>query len=200
MSTGTLRLKKLQHTNGTDVATLDSTGAMNLSTIKSSTGNTAMTIDTSGNTTLSGNLIAPNRVAFRAWYTGGNISIGTSNTALVMNNVTQTGGTNFSTTTGKFTVPVTGFYSFSLKSNIYDVSSNNYARHGVLQNGTGFSTDEQLIMNFWTVGDGGDHTLNSSFMKQYTVGDTLQPFIMCEDGSYASIGENWQNFSGFLVG
>ena len=48
MSTGTLRLKKLQHTNGTDVATLDSAGAMNLSTIKSSTSNTAMTIDTAG--------------------------------------------------------------------------------------------------------------------------------------------------------
>ena len=175
-------------------------GTIETQNIKFDSDTTAMTIASTGDTTLSGNLIAPSRVAFRAWYTGSNIAIGTSNTALVMNNVTQTGGTNFSTTTGKFTVPVTGFYSFSLKSNIYDVNSNNYARHGLLQNGTGFSTDEQMIMNFWTVGDGGDHTLNSSFMKQYTAGDTLQPFIRCEDGSYASIGENWQNFSGFLVG
>ena len=48
MTTGTLRLKKLQHTNGTDVATLDSSGAMDLSTIRSSTGNTAMTISSAG--------------------------------------------------------------------------------------------------------------------------------------------------------
>ena len=47
MSTGTLRLKKLQHTNGTDVATFDSSGAMDLSKIRGSTGNT-LTIDTSG--------------------------------------------------------------------------------------------------------------------------------------------------------
>ena len=38
MSTGTLRLKKLQHTNGTDIITLDSSGATTL------TGN--LTVDT----------------------------------------------------------------------------------------------------------------------------------------------------------
>ena len=53
MSTGTLRLKKLQHTNGTDVATLDSAGAMNISNIRvpaisSSTGNSALTIAADG--------------------------------------------------------------------------------------------------------------------------------------------------------
>ena len=163
-------------------------------TLKHSGGTNAITIDSNGS------LNFPNRVAFRAWATGGNFTINAgSNAGLTFNNVVQTGGTNYSTSTGKFTVPVTGFYSFSLKSNIYDISSNNYARHGVIQNGTGFSTDEQLIMNFWTVGDGDDHTLNSSFMKQYTVGDTLQPFIRVEDGGYASVGETWQNVSGFLV-
>ena len=48
MSTGTLRLKKLQHTNGTDIITFDSSGAMDLSTIRSSTGNSALTIADAG--------------------------------------------------------------------------------------------------------------------------------------------------------
>ncbi len=162
--------------------------------LKSADGSTAMTIG-------SGAPTFPNKPAFEAWFTGSNQAINSgTNVTIIYNNVEQQGGTNFSTTSGKFTVPVSGIYFFALLNNVYSVNANNYARHGVLFNGTGFSTDEQHILGYWTVGDTGDHTLSSSFVRKLTAADTVQPFIRTEDASEASAGRMWQNFSGFLVG
>lgn len=167
---------------------------LKVDTIQQTSGTNAMSIDSSGRPTF------PNRPAFEAWYTGSNMTINSgSNAGFICNNVEQQGGTNYSTATGKFTVPITGIYFFALQSNVYSVTANNYTRHGVTFNGTGFSTDEQHILGYWTVGDTGDHTLNSSFVRKLTAGDTLQPFIRTEDNAEASAGRMWQNFSGFLV-
>jgi len=156
---------------------------------------TAMTIDSVGR------VGQPNKPAFEAWYTGSNMTFNSgSNAGLTFNNVEQQGGTNFSTSTGKFTVPVTGIYFFSLLNNTYDVDANNYFRHGVLFNGTGFGTDEQHILGYWTTGDTGDHSMSSSFVRKLTAGDTVQPFVRVEETGYGSAGRMWQNFSGFLVG
>ena len=52
MSTGTLRLKKLEHTNGTDALTIDSDGSLSAGTLSAS-GTLAVT----GNTTVGGTLV-----------------------------------------------------------------------------------------------------------------------------------------------
>ena len=184
---------KIQANAVTDAKLATSLDFQNI-TVKGGSNN-AMTIDSSGAP------IFPNKPAFEAWFTGSNQAINSgTNVTFVYNNVEQQGGTNFSTTTGKFTVPVSGIYFFALLNNVYNVNANNYARHGVLFNGTGFSTDEQHILGFWTVGDTGDHTMSSSFVRKLTAADTVQPFIRTEDASEASAGRMWQNFSGFLVG
>ena len=67
-------------------------------------------------------------------------------------------------------------------------------------NGTGFGTDEQHILGYWTTGDTGDHSMSSSFVRILTAGDTVQPFVRVEETGYGSAGRMWQNFSGFLVG
>ena len=52
MSTGTLRLKKLENTNGTDALTIDSDGSLSAGTLSAS-GTLAVT----GNTTVGGTLV-----------------------------------------------------------------------------------------------------------------------------------------------
>lgn len=168
---------------------------LHVDSIKHSGGTSAMTIDSSGR------VLKPSQPAFEAWFTGNNMTINSGSSAgFICNNVEQQGGTNYSTTTGKFTVPITGFYFFSLLSNVYGVDANKYFRHGMTFNGTGFSTDEEHILSYWTTGDTGDHTLSSSFVRKLTAADTLQPFIRVEESGGASAGRMWQNFSGFLVG
>ena len=116
---------------------------LKVDTIQQTSGTNAMSIDSSGRPTF------PNRPAFEAWYTGSNMTFNSgSNAGLTYNNVEQQGGTNFSTATGKFTVPITGIYFFSLLNNTYDVDANKYFRHGVLFNGTGFGmvANHSLVM------------------------------------------------------
>ena len=146
-------------------------------------------------------VLFPNRPAFEAWFTGSNFTVNAAtDVTTVYNNVEQQGGTNFSTTTGKFTVPISGIYFFSLLNNVYSVDATNYLRHGVVFNGTGFSTDQKHILSYGTVGDTGDHSISSSFLRKLTAGDTLHPFIRTQDASEATAGREWQNFSGFLIG
>jgi len=168
--------------------------------IKHTNGTTAQTIDSSGNTTLSGKLTQSNLVVFEAYYTGSNLSVNSgSNAGLTYNNVEQQGGTNYSTSTGKFTVPITGFYQFNLINNIYEVNSGNFFRHGLIANGTGYSTDQALLFTWLVVSSTGDYTISSAHCRKYTAGDTLQPFIRVGENGLGSAGRDYQNFSGFLV-
>jgi len=173
---------------------------LQVETISHTNNTTAMTIDSSGNTTLSGKLTQSNLVVFEAYLTRSNPTVNSgSNAGLTYNNVEQQGGTNFSTSTGKFTVPITGFYQFNIRNNIYGVDSGNFFRQGLLANGTGFSTDEALLFAWITVSSTGDYTISSSHCRKYTTGDTLQPFIRVGEGGLGSAGRDYQNFSGFLV-
>jgi len=168
--------------------------------IKHTNGTTAMTIDSSGRPAY------PNRVAFEAWYTGSNLSFSTgSDQALVYNNVTQQGGTNYSTSTGKFTVPITGFYCFTLKNNFYNIAADSTMYHGLIQNGSGFGTDEDTIEEY-TVSSHAtlDYILSSTIIRKYTSGDTLQPYVRVSDagngtGRTDNDGKHYQVFAGFLL-
>ena len=174
---------------------------LHVDAIKHSGGTSAMTIDSSGRPAF------PNRVVFEAHYTGGNITFSTvSNQALVYNNVVQQGGTNYNTSTGKFTVPITGFYLFAIKNNFYNIAADNIFNHGLLQNGTGFSSDQATIGEYMTSSHNTlDYTLSSTFIRKYTANDTLQPFIKVGDaglgtGATDATALSYHTFAGFLIG
>jgi len=169
--------------------------------IKHTNNTTAMTVDTSGRPAF------PNRVVFEAHYTGGNITFTSgSNQALTYNNVSQQGGTNYSTSTGKFTVPITGFYLFAFKNNFYNIADGQIMYHGLLQNGSGFNTDEATFGEYMTSSHSSlDFTLSSTIIRKYTASDTLQPFIKVGDdgngtGKTDATALSYHTFSGFLVG
>lgn len=168
--------------------------------IKHTNGTTAMTIDSSGRPAY------PNRVAFEAWYTGSNLTFNTgSNAVLTYNNVEQQGGTNYSTSTGKFTVPITGFYCFTLKNNFYNIADGSTMYHGLIQNGTGFGTDEDTIEEYMTSSHSTlDFILSSTIIRKYTSGDTLQPYVRVSDagngtGRTDNDAKHYQVFAGFLL-
>ena len=174
---------------------------LHVDAIKHSGGTSAMTIDSSGRPAF------PNRVVFEAHYTGGNITFSTgSNQALVYNNVVQQGGTNYNTSTGKFTVPITGFYLFAIKNNFYNIAADNVMYHGLLQNGTGFSSDEATFGEYMTSSHNSlDYTLSSTIIRKYTANDTLQPFVRVGDngngtGKTDATALSYHTFSGFLIG
>tara|TARA_Y100001973_G_C5187292_1_gene328666 strand:- start:744 stop:1280 length:537 start_codon:yes stop_codon:yes gene_type:complete len=174
---------------------------LHVDAIKHSGGTSAMTIDSSGRPAF------PNRVVFEAWYTGANLVFNSgSNAGLTYNNVEQQGGTNYSTSTGKFTVPITGFYLFAIKNNFYNIADNNIFYHGLMQNGTGFSTDEATLGEYMTSShDTLDYTLSSTIIRKYTANDTLQPFVRVGDngngtGRTNAEALNYHTFAGFLIG
>mgnify|MGYP003151428941 FL=1 len=174
---------------------------LHVDAIKHSGGTSAMTIDSSGRPAF------PNRVVFEAWYTGANLVFNSgSNAGLTYNNVEQQGGTNYSTSTGKFTVPITGFYLFAIKNNFYYIADNNIFYHGLMQNGTGFSTDEATLGEYMTSShDTLDYTLSSTIIRKYTANDTLQPFVRVGDngngtGRTNAEALNYHTFAGFLIG
>lgn len=148
-----------------------------------------------------------NRVVFEAHYSGANLTFNTgSNAALTYNNVVQQGGTNYSTSTGKFTVPITGFYSFAIKNNFYNIADGQIMYHGLLQNGSDFSTDEATYGEYMTSSHSTlDFTLSSTIMRKYTEGDTLQPFVRVGDagngtGQTGNNALNYHTFAGVLIG
>ena len=177
------------------------TSTLKVNTIAHSGGTTGMTIDSSGRPAF------PNRVVFEAHYTGANLTFNSgSNAGLTYNNVEQQGGTNYSTSTGKFTVPITGFYCFAIKNNFYNIADGNIMYHGLMQNGTGFSSDEATFGEYMTSShDTLDYTLSSTIIRKYTANDTLQPFVRVGDngngtGRTNAEALNYHTFSGFLIG
>ena len=176
-------------------------GNLDVGTIRATNGTTAMTIDSSGR------VLKPSQPVFEAWYTGGNLSFSTgSDQAQVYNNVTQQGGTNYNTSTGKFTVPITGFYCLTLKNNFYNIAADNTMYHGLIQNGTGFGTDEVTIESYETSSHATlDWILSSTIIRKYTASDTLQPYVRVSDAGNGTgrtdyRAKHYQVFSGFLVG
>jgi len=174
---------------------------LGIDTIQHQSGTTAMTIDNNGH------VLKPSQPAFESWYTGGNLTFNSgSDAALTYNNVTQQGGTNYNTSTGKFTVPVTGFYCLTLKNNFYNIADGNIFYHGLIQNGTGFGTDEITIESYETSSHSTlDWILSSTIIRKYTASDTLQPYVRVGDSGNGTgrtdyRAKHYQIFAGFLIG
>ena len=105
-----------------------------------------------------------------------------------------------STSTGLLTIPVTGFYQINIRNNVYNVSVDNFFRHGLIVNGTGYSTDQALIFTWTDISkNNATQTISSSDCRKYTAGDTLRPYARVEESGLLSAGRDYANFNGFLV-
>ena len=112
-------------------------------------------IDSSGNTSLTGYLSHP-RAFFRA-YKGG--STGWSLTgaqAIVFDNTTFNSGNNYSTTTGRFTAPVGGYYHFGAHFFKYTTYTNSTNTYWGIFTSNGYST----TTNHGTQGQDGGQSLS----------------------------------------
>jgi len=132
----------------------------------------------------------PRHPRFRAWKTGSNWSV-SANEEMVWNNTEYNVGTCYSTSTGRFTAPVDGFYSLRFYSILYKHSTNDavYVKvNGNRQKGgdTHFSTHGT---NWENVGWTGIFSL--------TAGQYVSVFNGNSSVTYH--GDNWSAFEGYLV-
>ena len=132
----------------------------------------------------------PRHPRFRAWRNVSNWSV-SANEEMIWNNTEYNIGTCYSTSTGRFTAPVDGFYSFRFYSITYKHSTNDavYVKiNGNRQKGgdTHFSTHGT---NWENVGWTGIFSL--------TAGQYVSVF---NGGSAVTYhGDNWSAFEGYLV-
>ena len=165
----------------------DSTGSF---TINDTGANNRMLIDTSGNVTM------PNQPSFRAYINGGNPTITSNPTKIPYNAVRWDIGNNFDETNHRYIAPVAGVYHFTVNHNVYGLSDDQYFRTRIYVNASDYA-----ILGYIRARGGGDHTLNDSILINLSVADTVEVYTSSADTSYSlSASNNWNSFSGFLVG
>ena len=149
----------------------------------SSVLSTRMTIDASGRVTM------PYQPAFRAWKDATSWTVAST---FVFDQTEYNVGGHYSTSTGRFTAPVTGVYHFDFYTIEYGNINNGYIRFWV-NNARPYGGDVHFTTNegsYWDyVGWHGDYKLDA--------GDYVE-FITAQSHTYH--GRNWSSFSGHLVG
>lgn len=106
-------------------------------------------------------------------------------------------GGNYNTSTYTFTAPVAGMYHFSINMNIYAVDASNYAMPTIFKNGAGLHYGGRIL----SVGS-GDQNAGVSASMYLAVGDYVQAYCACNDGSYLFSGGSaiWNSFTGVFLG
>jgi len=134
-----------------------------------------------------GRMTTPLQPAFRAVFSSSGYTAG-ANTELVANTATTNIGGHYSTSTGRFTAPVAGFYHFSMNIRVINTSyySLSYRVNGGLQ------------AFFESVGAGSQSCNQGYSINIYlNAGDYVSIFSGTQ-GAIAS--DQYAGFSGFLIG
>lgn len=163
------------------VTTPDNSGTVALQ----GNGATGLTVNSSGivNT--------PLRPAFDAYGTVGNVLF-TTDTPIPLNSTTFNIGSNYSTSTYRFTAPVAGIYFF--RAQVYKQASGNASRLRLYKNAA-----DVRVYQYISATD--TYTFGITGVISLTVGD----YVTCNfnsDGAGTNIylADNHTNFSGYLVG
>ena len=114
---------------------------------------------------------------------------------IVYNKVNINNGNHYSTTTGKFTAPVAGFYFFSY--GLIKNALNSVTRVYIYKNGATLPTGSQRHLRMdsgQSYGDNGAMTI----VTELAVGDEIQ--IYMGQGQVYGTSEEYTYFNGFLIG
>ena len=171
------------------------TGIIKVDTIQNNGGTTGLTIDSSGNLSAPGNLdvtgrITSTQVAFLArGQSPSTISSGTDQT-VVYGSTDYNIGSGYSTSTGKFTAPVSGLYLFSF----INMAQSSYFRSDIRINSssqTQFRTDHDGAQNM--------NYMQATITVIYnlTAGDVVDHYYT--DGQLGG-NSNETQFMGVLIG
>ena len=140
-----------------------------------------------------GNVTKPSNPSFAAYIAQSSWSV-SANAEMVFNATRHNNGSHYSTSTGRFTAPVTGHYLFTFFS-IYTGNYNSaYIR--MFKNG-GRSVGSDI---HYTHNDNSGHWDNIAYSQVWnlTAGDYISVFNGSAAVNYH--GNHWQMFSGYLLG
>ena len=138
----------------------------------------------------------PSHPSFSAYINGSNPTITSNPTKIPYNAVRWDIGNNFDETNHRYIAPVAGVYHFTVNHNVYGLTDDQYFRTRIYVNAASYA-----LLGYIRARGGGDHTVNDSILINLGVADTVEVYTSSADTSYSlSASNNWNSFSGFLVG
>ena len=154
--------------------------------------NERMRIDESGRVT------TPNQPSFSVWK-GGSQGLTPTDTKIVFDNVSRNIGSGYSSSTGRFTAPVSGFYQFNFVSTIIFSGSSNYLAVYPYVNGSGVGTTRirEIPTNANASSYGG---INGSFAFYLNANDYVELFGYSNASGVVTLNGGELVWSGYLVG
>ena len=165
---------------------------LRVNTIASQTGTEAQTIDASGR------ILTPARPAFLAYDSVSGWRDYTAHggaTDMVWGATRFNIGGHFSTSTGKFTVPIAGIYHFHCWAYVSQAAHKNY----LYLNKNGSDIQSTLMDN-----DADNETAQVSGLVQCAVNDLIHMKYQCttdtSNNVYSGASEAWTGFEGYLIG
>ena len=164
------------------MSTLITNTVQGVQNIKYDASTTAMTIDSAGR------VVSPAKPAFMARRTS-NQSTG----VVIFDTAVVNQGSHYDTSTGKFTAPVAGVYSFSTVVLSNNDGTDNYFRSEIHINGTTYAVSQAYTFS--------DNDFGSSFstVASLSANDYVQ-VVAVTAPVYGSGNTNYTHFSGFLIG
>ena len=140
-----------------------------------------------------GYVTKPNHPVFDVCGSTGNPNASSGSVYITYTTVKVNNGNHYSTSTGKFTVPVAGMYFFSfgcIKS-----GNSNLARLHLYKNGSS-ANDRHLRMP--TGGDGYGENGAITYIVSLTASDYVQVYL--SEGTVHADNDNYTYFNGYLIG
>jgi hypothetical protein len=150
--------------------------------------------------TTAGIVTKPYNPAFYAYMNGGGTTLFASNANFVFDTVSVNTGNHYSTSTGRFTAPVSGWYHFSTTILTQSRSNGDQMEIGIYNSaGTLGALAARTIYQSNYTGYGGYISGSCSCTFYLSAGDYMRVQNACGTSVYINSGP-WAFFSGHLVG